>query len=1210
VSELSQPDFDGLPAEQLRRLHRDCREFEAAWQAGKPPRVEDYLAGWSGPGRLALLRELIPLDVYYRRRRGEQPAPEDYGERFPALDAAWLTHALTAERDGPSPFAAPMRRPPDGTRTTVGDPQATGPYHDLEPPGTEMLSVQRPTALPQVPGYEVLGELGRGGMGVVYQALQPGLKRLVALKMIRDAALAGPEDSARFKAEAQAVARLQHPHIVQIHEVGEHEGLPYFSLEFCAGGSLADRLRGTPLPPREAAQLVEVLAQAIHAAHQAHIVHRDLKPANILLQRKSEFPTSNAEGAGSEFTFRLAEYEPKVTDFGLAKRLDEASLTASGVVMGTASYMAPEQANGKTKSVGPAADVYALGAILYECLTGRPPFRAATALDTILQVVADDPVPVRQLQPRTARDLETICLQCLVKDPTKRYPSAADLAEDLRRFREGEPIRARPAGRAERLVKWARRRPLVAALSAVTLAGIAGVAVALGMALDERDRADLLRRRAEKGEAEKGALLDQARNLLLTAQLVRVGSVLEHDPHLARRLLHDREACPIHLRDAAWHYFDRQCAAWTKAVLLGHTGSVTAVAFSRDGRLLVTAGQDQSVRLWDPATGKGLAVWEGLGGPLALSPDGKTVAAGLGKGGGKEPAAVQLLDTAGKRQRVLRAHPAGVTALAFSPKGDALASAGKDGAVKLWSLEDGSSRAIQLPTGEPTTALAFRPDGAVLAWDAKGVVQRWEVGPGRASQPLAVPVQNALAGSSRASFGPGGQSLLAFSPSGQDLAAVSGNSVVLVDAATGKARTELKGHLGGINEIAFSPDGRTLASAGFQLSLLEDGRGEVRLWDLARGEQRTILKGHPGAVRCLAYTPDGTTLATGGDTGEVRLWDLGPQRGRRVLQGGVAGPSRLAFLPDCRRLAWVAEQTTDGQGGLALWDPSTGRARVLGGMAYPVSGIAFSPDGKYLVAAEETKGQPGPVHLWDVAAGKELAPFQGEAQESYWAFAFSPDGKLVAGGGVKGAVTLWEAATRRRVHSFAMEETIASLAFSPDGKLLAATQALRDNPAEGGGDRNVLPALSVYDLRTGKVRLAVKDLPKEAIPFAAFHPDSNLLAVTVRNAVKILAVADGAEVATLRGHAGPIASVAFSPDGKSLVSVGGMEVDWPGEVKLWDLGTAQERATLAGPAEVVYAAAFRPDGQCLAVGGPGHVYLWDLSPDPKETAFRMPEEPG
>jgi formylglycine-generating enzyme required for sulfatase activity len=378
-------------------------------------------------------------------------------------------------------------------------------------------------AWPELPGYEILKELGRGGMGVVYQARQTKLDRLVALKMILSGAHAVAEDLARFRNEAEAVARLQHPNIVQIYEVGEHHGVPYFSLEFCAGGSLDRKLQGTLLPPAQASALVETLAWAMQAAHDKGVIHRDLKPANVLLAEDGT---------------------PKVTDFGLAKKLDEGAKTTTGTVMGTPSYMAPEQAGGKGKEVGPLVDVYALGALLYECLTGRPPFRAATPWETLQQVVDSEPVPPGRLA-GVPRDLETICLKCLAKEPCRRYVSAQALAEDLLLFSAGQPIRGRPVGWPERLLKWVKRRPAVAALTAaVVFVVLVGLVTSLGLAgwaFRERDLA-----RGRLAEAQR------ANRRRVQAQVEQLGDIApEAAPGLLETLTEEREAVQPWLR-ALW----------------------------------------------------------------------------------------------------------------------------------------------------------------------------------------------------------------------------------------------------------------------------------------------------------------------------------------------------------------------------------------------------------------------------------------------------------------------------------------------------------------------------------------------------------------------------------------------------------------------------------------------------------------------------------
>jgi tetratricopeptide (TPR) repeat protein len=529
----SEAFFPDLSSEAWKQLIEIIERFENAWQAGGCPVVEDYLA-FTGPQRRALLVELIHVDLHqraargtparleaylarhaelqedsrvlvdllraeYALRRASEPdlGPEEYLRRFPrhaaALAACFQPPAGAADPTGPtvSPLTLPFSAlPPPGSSDPTGDPHESRTL----PPGQGSVGV------PRVPGYEILGELGRGGMGVVFKARHLALDRVVALKISLAGDLAGPGDRERLLAEARSVARLQHPNIVQIHEVGEHNGQPFFSLEFCPGGSLEKKLGGSPVLPAEAAVVVETLARAMQVAHEARLVHRDLKPANVLL--------------GADGTL-------KITDFGLAKRLDEAGRTHHGAIQGTPSYMAPEQAIGASEEIGPASDVYALTAILYQLLTGRPPFRGASAWDTLAMVCQQEPVPPGRLQAKIPFDLETICLKGLHKQPGRRYASALDLACDLRRFLNEEPIHARRTALWEQAWKWAHRKPaaaaLVVAILLIVLTSMTG-AVLYGLYAGQQARA--LQQQAERRQ-NIYRLRDQGRLAEAAAQLAR-----------------------------------------------------------------------------------------------------------------------------------------------------------------------------------------------------------------------------------------------------------------------------------------------------------------------------------------------------------------------------------------------------------------------------------------------------------------------------------------------------------------------------------------------------------------------------------------------------------------------------------------------------------------------------------------------------------------
>ncbi len=523
-------------------------ELQRRWDAGERPGVEEYLPRLTAQGADRVARaELVFAEFLLRDELGEDPRPQEYFDRFPEL-ADLLRRQFefyrvldgSARRPGAheqaraTPPATPPPADPNATVASVTPPGVPPTIYKVPPNPTGDRApspVPADPSLPVVPGYEILGKLGQGGMGVVYEARQTKLGRLVALKMIRGGR-ADADQLERFRGEAEAVAQLQHPNIVQIYEVGEADGLPFFSLEYIDGGSLDRQLKAAPLSAADAARLLELLARAVHAAHRHGIIHRDLKPANVLLARSEpgrgvRLPT----GPGHYETF-----EPKVTDFGLAKRLgDDSGQTASGVILGTPSYMAPEQASGRIKELGPATDVYALGALLYDALVGRPPFKAATVMETVRQVISEEPIPPRRLQPNVPRDLETICLTCLQKDRAKRYASAEALADDLRRFQNREPIRARPARPWERLAKWARRKPAAAALVAVSLLLALASVGAVGLfALYAAQQADLYARELKQTQALEAARQGGTDGLLRGQQFEAAGNWAAANTELAK----------------------------------------------------------------------------------------------------------------------------------------------------------------------------------------------------------------------------------------------------------------------------------------------------------------------------------------------------------------------------------------------------------------------------------------------------------------------------------------------------------------------------------------------------------------------------------------------------------------------------------------------------------------------------------------------------
>ena len=458
-------------------------------------------------------------------------------------------------------------------------------------------------------------------MGVVYKARQLGLNRVTAVKMILAGGHAGADALNRFQTEAEAAAALHHAHIVAVYEVGAQDGCPFFSMEYVAGGSLKDRLQGLPQPGQEAARFVETLARAVYFAHERGIVHRDLKPANILLHsaltaedaeaRRGQSPDSPPLLASASSAVK--DFMPKITDFGLAKRLDIGQQTQSGQIIGTPDYMAPEQASGKGNRVGPAVDIYSLGAILYELLTGRPPFQTASALETLEQVRQQEPVSPRRLQPQVPRDLETICLKCLAKEPGKRYASALALAEDLRRFLSDEPIKARPPSLGERCARWVRHHKAVAvAFSVISVTLVAATTISLLAALQketERQKATRAQERAEKSQQLAEERRELAVRNLYIAKTNLTGMMLDAPSGIGQvaQLLNEWRGVKASEDPRGWEWFYCQTlASRAQRTLRGHAADASALAWSPDGKCLASGGFDDTLRVWDAATGRQL----------------------------------------------------------------------------------------------------------------------------------------------------------------------------------------------------------------------------------------------------------------------------------------------------------------------------------------------------------------------------------------------------------------------------------------------------------------------------------------------------------------------------------------------------------------------------------------------------------------------------